>query len=87
MLNNLIEYIQSIKRRIAIVNKYTNKNFTPMALDMSERLSILMNKYIADGINESDIYCLMARVRIQYNTHVGFYYRGCIDTPFLIHLV
>ena len=83
MLNNLIEYIQSIKQRIAIVNKYTNKNFTPMALDMSKKLSILMNKYIVGEINESDIHFLMARVRIQYNTHVAFYYRGCIDTPFL----
>lgn len=93
-LNDLIQYIKYVKRCIIIVHKNAKKNFLPIALDLSKRLSVLINKYNQVIKNpckkriqelEREIYFLMNDCKIRYDAYVAFYYLECIDTPFLVY--
>ena len=88
-LNDLIKYVEQVKKCIMVVKKYSNNDMEHLALEMALQLSVLINQCNnADTLEkiyelQHDIYKMMNCVRIKYQVYVAHYYQGCLNTPFI----
>jgi hypothetical protein len=93
-LNDLIQYIEYVKKCIIIVKQYAKKDFQSIGYEISLKLSIILNDYnmlynqcSKEYLNQlqKDIYMLHYKCRLQYKTYISFLYRNCIDSPFITY--
>ena len=80
-LNDLIEYIEYVKKCINIIKDYSKKDFRNIGYEMSLKLSIVLNDYnmlynqsskeYLDKI-QKDIYLLHYICRLNYRSYIFF---------------